>query len=121
MNDSSSSRISQALDAIRPVAARLAAIDWQGHAGHVLTALQRMVRRRGSTATDQDQAAAKPRRSLVGSPHFRTVAVWLFLFGLAGWMAFVARPRDDGTLLGNYSMRPPGFQKAAFEDVNTRP
>ncbi|MFO1417485.1 MAG: hypothetical protein U1E83_02340 [Methylotetracoccus sp.] len=119
MNDSSSSRISQALDVIRPVAARLAAIDWQGHAEHVLTALQRLVRRPG--ATNKDPAAEGARRSLVGYPHFRTVAVWLFLFGLAGWMAFVASPRDDGTLLGNYSMRPPGFQKAAFEDVNTRP
>jgi hypothetical protein len=34
----------------------------------------------------------------------------IFLVLFVSWMVFLISPRSDGTLLGNYTMRPPGFR-----------
>lgn len=44
-------------------------------------------------------------------PRFNStrIGVLIFLALFAAWMVFLVKPKPDGTLLGNYTMRPPGF------------
>ena len=46
--------------------------------------------------------------SLPGTTRF---AVLVFIAIFVGWMVFLVSPKKDGTLLGNYTMRPPGWEK----------